>query len=170
MTTTRQISVKSHLLRIAGLVCLISSVLAGLIFAYAARDMTLRKADARLHSAAEFLNELLGAEFHDRIMDADSIPGEEFQRDLDRNDDLCRRLGLQYLWSVLVLDDRIVFTSATRTCLGDPASTHASFFETHRDPGAFAGAMGEVGLPVYSSFHNEWGEGRMVLVPRLDAR
>ncbi len=87
-----------------------------------------------------------------------------------RNDDLCRRLGLQYLWSVLVVDDdRLVFTSATHTNVNDPTSPRAAFFETHHDPAAFSPALGPDLAPSFSTFQNEWGEGRQVLIPRRDA-
>ncbi len=168
-------SMKRVVLTGVGLLCLFSTLVLALIFAYYLRSMLLQKTDTRLYSAAEFLHELLGPGYHDRIVGSgverpvDSVSDEEFRRILDRNDDICRRLGLQYLWSVLVLGDRIVFTSATRSDVNDPASAHASFFQTHEDPHAFDGAMGKPGAPVFSSFHNEWGEGRMVLVPRLDA-
>jgi PAS domain S-box-containing protein len=155
----------------AGVLCLVSAIVVGISFAYSARRVVLQKADARLHSAAEFLHELLGGEYHDGIVAAESVSGEQFGRMLERNDDLCRRLGLQYLWSVLVLDkDEIVFTSATRVDAKDRTSEHASFFQAHGDPRSFDGALGAPGVPVFSSFRNEWGEGRMVLVPRLDSR
>ena len=169
MKHEKTLSMKLVLLTGAGLICLIFAVISGLGLARYSRSMLLETTDARLYSAAEFLHELLGPGYHDRVAAAESVSGEEFRRILDRNDDLCRRLGLQYLWSVLVLDDRIVFTSATRSDVNDPASAHADFFQNHSDPGAFDAALGTPGLPVFSSFHNEWGEGRQVLVPRLDA-
>lgn len=151
------------------LYCLIGGLLAGLFYALNARTLVLAKTDARLFSAAEFLHELLGPQYHDRILGRESISPEDFQALLDRNDELSRRLGLQYLWSVLVLEaDEIVFTSATRSDLQDPLSAHAAFFDRHGDPRAFDAAMGELGHPVFSSFRNEWGEGRMVLVPHAD--
>ena len=148
--------------------CLVSSVCIGVAFAFYSKNMILSSADERLLSAAEFTYELLGEDYHDHITDEDSLSHKEFMHILDRHDDLCRRLNLQYLWSVLVLDDKTVFTSATRSDVNDPTSEHASFFEPHGDPDAFSPAMGTPDVPVYSSFHNEWGEGRMILVPRLD--
>jgi signal transduction histidine kinase/CheY-like chemotaxis protein len=150
--------------------CLVGGLLAGLFYGLNARTLILAKTDARLHSAAEFLHELLSPEYHDGIHDVDSVSPDTFHAILDRNDDLSRRLGLQYLWSVLVLErDQIVFTAATRSDLQDPNSAHAAFFDVHGDPRAFDGALGEPGIPIFSSFHNEWGAGRMVLVPHLDA-
>ena len=127
------------------------------------------QADSRLLMAAEFSHELLGPGYHDRILDVTSVPQERFRLMVERNDDLCRRLKLQYLWSVLQVGGHLVFTSSTHSDLNDPASHCAVFFETHRDPGAFSAALLAGLKPTFSSFRNEWGEGRMVLVPRKDA-
>lgn len=128
-------------------------------------------ADARLLMAAEMLREAVGPDFHDRLEGPKSIPEREFAAIVERNNDLCRRLGLQYLWSVLQLDDgSLVFTTATHSDIHDQSSPVASFFEVHRDPASFAPALEPGMAPAFSTFHNEWGRGRMVLVPRLDAQ
>ncbi|MBM4153104.1 MAG: PAS domain S-box protein, partial [Kiritimatiellaceae bacterium] len=114
--------------------------------------------------------EILGADYHDRIVDAESVSKEEFSRIVAKNDDLCRRLNLQYLWSVLLVNGRVVFTSATHSDLNNPDSSCASFFETHRDPEAFTPALQPELKPAFCSFKNEWGEGRQVLIPHKDAR
>ncbi len=140
-------------------------------------ESLIARADSRLLIAAELSRELVGPNFHDGILDENSVPADLFRAIVARNDDLCRRLDLQYLWSVLVIDGGIVFTTATHSNLDDPTSACASFFETHRDPSSFAAALGqERGTgpgsnlrAVFSSFRNEWGEGRQILVPRTDA-
>lgn len=170
MSLNKTRSMRRVLLTGAAGLWLVAALVIGLVFAQYSRHLLLEKADARLFTAAEFLHELLGSEFHDSLVGPESVSSVDYQDILDRNDALCRRLGLQYLWTVMVRDeDDIVFTSATRSDLDDPTSAHASFFEQHGDPGAFDAALDEIGVPVYSTFHNEWGEGRMVLVPWLDA-
>ncbi len=134
------------------------------------RNLLMEKADARLFTAAEMFNQVLGKDYHDNILNKSSLSDEEFLQIVDNNDKLCRRLNLQYLWSVLVLDDRLkVFTSATRTDIHDTSSGHARFFDVHNDPDAFIPALeAAFETPVYSTFRNEWGIGRMVLIPRQD--
>jgi len=53
--------------------------------------------------------------------------------------------------------------------LNDPHSPSAAFFETHHDPAAFAPALQPETKSSFSTFKNEWGTGRMVLIPRQDA-
>jgi len=140
-----------------------------LLVHYRTKDI-IDKADSKLLMADEFSREIIGPEYHDTIDDKASVPEKQFHKIVARNDDLCRRMNLQYLWSVLLVNESLVFTSATHSDLNDPNSPCAAFFEKHRDPGAFAPAMRQGLNPFYSSFKNEWGEGRMVLIPRRDAR
>jgi PAS domain S-box-containing protein len=134
-----------------------------------ARDL-VADADYNLLLAGEFSGELLGPGYHDSIADGTSVAPAEYRRIVARNDSLCHRLGLQYLWSVLQVDGRLVFTSATHSDINDPASPCASFFEAHKDPASFERALLAGTKPVFSSFRNEWGEGRMVLLPRKDSQ
>jgi PAS domain S-box-containing protein len=145
------------------------SLFTGLLI-YTRISDAMKADDARLLMAAEMAREILGADYHDHITDANSVSPEQFQKSVALNDDLCRRLDLQCLWSVLQREDRrLVFTSATRTDLDDPTSPCAAFFEEHLDPASFDVALASAGVPIYSFFANEWGAGRMVLVPRTDA-
>ena len=148
----------------------VSAVFTAILVYYRSKDI-MEAADARLLIAAEMSREIVGPDYHNQIDGLSSVSEEQFVRIVERNDNLCRRLGLQYLWSVLqVHNNMLVFTSATHSDINDSTSPYASFFETHRDPQAFAQAMGPEMKPSFSSFHNEWGEGRMVLVPRKDSR
>lgn len=149
---------------------LIAAVFSTILVRSRTADM-LNAADARLLMAVEMLRELVGPGFHDGLDGPESLSGPEFAAIVERNNDLCRRLDLQYLWSVLELEEgRLVFTTATNSDIHDPSSPVAGFFEIHRDPGAFAPALAARTEPVFSTFHNEWGQGRMVLAPRQDAR
>lgn len=147
----------------------IAAVFTAIMVHYRTSDI-MAAADARLLMAAEMLREIVGPDFHDRLDGPGSLSVEEFEAIVERNNDLCRRLGLQYLWSVLQLDeDTLVFTTATHSDVHDPASPVASFFEVHRDPRSFDPALGPGWAPAFSTFHNEWGRGRMILVPSQDA-
>lgn len=167
--TLKQKTINALLAQTIAMICIGSAIIISLAFWHYSRSMIIGNADERLLSAVKFLDQLIGDDYHHKIVDGQSISSGEFLSIVDRNDELCRKLGLQYLWSVMVHGDEIVFTSATRTNLDDPTSGHAAFFEVHRDPDAFLPAMGPAGEPVFSSFKNEWGKGRMVLLPLNDA-
>ncbi len=147
----------------------VSAVITAFLVYYRSKDM-MEAIDARLLMAAEMSREIVGPDYHDQIDGPSSVSDEQFDGIVTINDDLCRRLGLQYLWSVLQVNNKLVFTSATHSDINDPSSPCASFFETHRDPQAFTPALMPEMKPSFSSFHNEWGAGRMILIPRKDSR
>ena len=151
------------------IVVVISIIFTVILVQYRTNDI-IESADSRLMYAAELTREILGAGYHDSLLNETSMSKEQFDRIVARNDDICRRLNIQYLWSVLLVKDRLVFTSATHSDLNNPDSPCASFFETHNDPGSFASAMQPDQKPSFSSFRNEWGEGRMVLIPHKDSQ
>lgn len=155
---------------VAGLatVVLAASVPYTVLLARQKRADLVAVADANLLAAAESAAEILGPDFHDRLFDHRSVTADDYVRVVDSYGRLCRRLGLQYIWSVLQIDDQIVFTSATRMDLDNRESKHATFFEPHNDPGAFRIALDEPHGPSFSTYKNEWGTGRMVLVPKHD--
>ncbi len=146
------------------LVCLTFSLLE---YAWDER-MYLRRIDTDLFAAANFNKAMLPDDYHDRITGPNSVSKDAFDRIVDRNNRLCRELNLQYLWSVMVVDGKIVFTTSTSPSKDVRKQDHAKFFEVHRDPASFSGAFDSMKVD-YSSFHNEWGHGRQVLVPFRDS-
>ena len=150
-------------------VLITSAIFTFLIVQYRTNDL-IALADTKLFTAAELNREMIGPDYHDRIINKSSVSQDEFRRIIERNDSLCRRLDIQYLWSVLLIENRVVFTSATHSDLNNPESHCASFFETHHDPASFNTALNPEMKPVYSTFNNEWGTGRMVLIPWEDMK
>lgn len=150
------------------LLVLLSSGAYTAILLSVAHEADIREADARLLAAAHTARAFLGQDYHKRIGEDLPVGSEEFERLVAINDDLCRRTGLQYLWSVLDLDGKIVFTSASHSNLNDPRSACGGFLEVHDDPHAFAQAMRTMQVTLVT-FDNKWGRGRMILVPDRDA-
>lgn len=59
-------------------------------------------------------------------------------------------------------------SSSTSPGLNIEKNNHANFFEVHNDPKSFKQAFSTM-APTHSSFNNEWGLGRMILIPGIDA-
>ncbi|MFH1753036.1 MAG: methyl-accepting chemotaxis protein, partial [Candidatus Omnitrophota bacterium] len=128
----------------------------------------LRGIDRNLIAAAKSLRVIVGENYHDGL-NRDSFSQEEYDKVIvSRNNNLCRELGLQYLWSCMVVNGDIVFTTSTSPGKDVTKKDHAGFFEIHRDPRSFDTAFDTM-KPDFSSFHNKWGHGRMVLVPYSSA-
>jgi PAS domain S-box-containing protein len=131
------------------------------------KDAILEEAEGKLLTAAECARANFKRQYLDRLPGNDFPLKEGYDQIVADNDALCRKLGLQYIWSVISVDGQFKFTSATHADLNDPLSDNAEFLEVHTDPMAFAPALSSMN-PVYSTFHNKWGNGRMVLIPERD--
>ncbi len=129
--------------------------------------MLLKDVDDKLYTSAIMLRSVVGEDYHDNLKNNTFSPEEYDRIIVDRNNHLCEELGLQYLWSNLVVDGNIVFTTSTSPSHNVTKKDHAHFFEVHRDPAAFEEVLRNKNT-TYSSFKNEWGYGRMVLVPFTD--
>ena len=126
--------------------------------------------DKKLLTGAQLPRTVIGADYHDRIVDKSSVSMADYLKIVDTYNKLCLKAGFQYLWSNLFLSDgSIVFTSGTSTSKDVAKGDHALFLDVHSDPPAFRPVQA-AGVATFSSFHNEWGDGRMVLVPYKDAR
>ncbi|MCK9573056.1 MAG: PAS domain S-box protein [Candidatus Omnitrophica bacterium] len=120
--------------------------------------------DQKLYTAALMLKAILPDDYHDSLS-SNSFTQEDYDAIIvARNNKLCKELGLQYLWSSMVVDGKIVFTTSTSPSKDISKNDHAKFFKAHSDPESFAKAFRTM-KPAYSSFYNEWGHGRMVLIP-----
>lgn len=123
------------------------------------------KVDERLLTAATMARHFFSPDYHDHIR-PDLYSKEEYKSVIERYNQLCRKLNLQYLWSVLVRGPNdIIFTSSTSTSKNVKNGDHAWYMDVHQDPKAFTGAIRAADKPHFSAFENQWGHGRMVLVP-----
>ena len=110
---------------ISTIIIVTSVIFTVVLIEYRTKDL-IEKSDDTLFMAAELSREIIGSNYHDTIDNESSVTNEQFNKIVARNDDLCRRLELQYLWSVFVIGDRILFTSATHSDLTDPQTVEWS--------------------------------------------
>ncbi|MDD4870889.1 MAG: PAS domain S-box protein [Kiritimatiellae bacterium] len=160
-------NIKSQILLLMSFLIIITASTFSWIGYQSSKKALLEGIDNKLLTAACFAKTILSDNYHDTLIDKNSISPEEFDRMVDRNNKLCLSLDLQYIWSVMIVSNQIVFTSATSPEKDIKKGDHARFFDVHRNPSAFDNVFGTMKTD-YSSFTNEWGTGRMVLVPGTD--
>jgi PAS domain-containing protein/two-component sensor histidine kinase len=131
------------------------------------RKSLLREVDEKLRLAAALASESIPVDYHDRITDAASVAPEEFRQMVTHNNQLCQQLGLQYLWSCMMVDGNLVFTSSTSPSKKVENHDFPAFFSInpHREP--YTKAL-QTKFPVYTTFREYWGERRMLVVPSFD--
>jgi len=141
------------------------------IFAYALftahETEYLEGVDGKLLTAATMAKTTLPEGYHDKITGKDSVAPGDYLKIVDTYNRICLETGLQYIWSVMAVDGKIHFTSGTSTSKDVTNGDHALFYDVHADPSAFAGVL-ESGTTEFSTFKNQWGHGRMVLIPDVD--
>jgi PAS domain S-box-containing protein len=125
--------------------------------------------DSKLQTVAYFANDILPKNYHDKIIDQSSVSKEEYLKIVSQYNRLCLKLNIQYIWSVLIHNDQVVFTSGTSTSKDVSKGDYALFFDIHTNPKAFKTAFQTMKIQ-HSSFHNKWGDGRMVLIPQFDRK
>ena len=150
-------------------ISLIVTVLFGLTFYHQQKAALMAEIDGKLFAVATLARETLPADYHDRITGPESVSDSEFQKIVERNNRLCESLGLEYIWSLMMVDGRIVFTSSTSPDKVAANRKHAKFFEPHSNPELYTQAF-ERTSPTYQSNIDKWGNLRAVLIPFHDAQ
>lgn len=156
------------LMVLLGLNLLIMPLFTGVLYA-SRKQSLLADIDNRMRTIAVLARELLPSDYHDRISGPDSISDSEFERTVDRYNRICVALDIEYIWSLMSLDGKIVFTTSTSPDKVVGNRKHARFFEAHSNPEFYTSTFERM-KPVYTSIHDKWGHIRVVLIPAYDAQ
>lgn len=133
------------------------------------QEALISNIDKNLLSVALLAKELLPNNYLNRITGRDSISKAEFEQVVEKNNQLCVSLGLEYIWSVMETEDkRVVFTTATSPDKITDNKQHASFFEEHSNSEFYRKAFQNMRL-LSCSLKDQWGEMRVTLLPVYDA-
>jgi len=123
--------------------------------------------DKKLETAAHFALVIPPGDFADTITNYNSIDREAYLNVVDSYNQLCVKMDLQYIWSLMVLDGVTVFTTGTSASKNVLSGDHAGFLEKHSNPNAYKKAF-ETMKTEYTTFSDKWGMGRMVTIPYYD--
>lgn len=132
------------------------------------REDSLAQIDRELRAFALMANTLLPPGYHDGIRGRDSVSQKEYHQIVDRFNRVCKAEELEYLWSLMVVDGRIVFTSATSPSKDVNKNDHAEFFEPHSNPEFYTNAFATM-KPQFQINEDKWGRIRAALIPMRDS-
>lgn len=126
--------------------------------------------DKQLHDYTTVALQILPANYHDVIVNKSSVSNKDYIAIVDKYNQLCKKVGLEYLWTLMLTEDnKIVFTSGTATSKSIGVGDFARFFEPHSNPelyeDCFASMEPEVRVNV-----DKWGRIKAVLIPYRDVK
>ncbi|MCK5640070.1 MAG: HAMP domain-containing protein, partial [Gammaproteobacteria bacterium] len=123
--------------------------------------------DQKLITAAYFTKAILPEGFHDNIIDENSVSKADYLKIVDSYNKLCDKLGLEYVWSLMLVDGKTVFTTGTSTSKDVTKGDHASFFEVHSNPELYTDVFDTMET-YYQINDDKWGRIKVVLIPFKD--
>ena len=163
-----RLKIRTLMIIVTVLFLILISLVFMLVFYQVQSRALLEGIDRELLTAALMAKEVLPANYHDRITSPEALPDAEYQQVVERFNHICLETGMDYLWSVMLLDQTVVFTSATSPSKDASHRDHAGFLEVHSNPGAYLPAF-ESMQPQFQINEDKWGRIRAVLVPFYDA-
>ncbi|MDF7822426.1 PAS domain-containing protein [Pontiellaceae bacterium B12227] len=131
------------------------------------RNFEFDKIDSSLRVAAKMAKAMLPDNFHDQLSGAHSLSPEEHDAITSRFNKISEELGLEYLWSLMLIDDHPVFTTSTSPDKDVKSGKHAAFFEPHSNPELYEAAFRTMEVQ-YQNNIDKWGDIRAVLIPEVD--
>ena len=131
------------------------------------RSKIKRHIDAELDFAATFAREILPADYHDKIVDESSVSIREYDRIVSRYNTLCRKLELEYIWSLMLHNEQAVFTTSTSPDKKVENQNHAMFLELHSNPELYASTFESMEIQ-YQDNIDQWEGIRAALIPYTD--
>lgn len=152
-------------LLIAGAIYVLGVVIVTAIWIRFLQFDTLRAIDDRLRTAAREMPSLLADDFHDRATSANSISREEDLSNLDILSSHARLGGFAYLYTYILKNDQIFFTSSSFDDEDIQEGT-VSYYWTPYPEGdqAYFDAL-NASEPVFVTASDRWGTFRTILVP-----
>lgn len=124
--------------------------------------------DSKMMAGAVLVRNLLPVDYHDRISGPDSVSDSEFNAIVERSNRICAALGIEYIWSLLSFDGKIVFTASTSPDKVVSNRKQAAFFEESSIPELYTRTFEDM-KPVYTILPDKWGQRiRVALIPDYD--
>ena len=160
-------TIRQQFLRVLiGLDLVVISVVTGVLYTEEKQSL-IRDIDNTLRAVAVMARDLLPPDYHDRISGPDSVTEQEFEAIVDKFNRLCDAIGLEYIWSLMMIDGRPVFTSSTSPDKVVGNRKHAKFFEVHSNPELYVKTF-ETMTPTFQTSRDKWGTIRAGLIPGTD--
>ena len=129
------------------------------------KQQLLENLDHQLISAASSIPYVLNEDFHDRATHKSSIDAVEDHNNTKRLSELCNKLELEYLYTVIEHDKKYLFSSGSETNEEQLAGETVPYFTEYDDAPNAMKRVFETEEMTFANYHDKWGEFRSVYIP-----
>ena len=159
---------RSRIIVVTGLMLVLTIVLFSIATFKKQEQALVSGIDAKLETAARLAREILPKDYHDKITGPNSVSETEYLQIVGQWNRLCQQLELEYIWSLMLIDGKTVFTSGSSTSKDLRQGDYARFFELHTNPEIYKAAFASM-EPQHQINDDKWGRIRAVLIPFRDS-
>ena len=130
-------------------------------------DAIMAHADEKLRAAALGVRDILGPYFHDGIIDKSHISHQEYSQITRRLSDFSKGIGVQYIYSMILRNNKVYFTSSSYTDADIAEDKMTYFFDYYPEATEANKAAFRSISPVYEESVDPWGHFRSILYPMV---
>ncbi len=125
--------------------------------------------DDKLLASAEGMR-LVADAYHDRLSHPDAVTPEDYLAFIDSLSRVAEKEKINYLYTLIKKDDRLLFTSSSYTQKEKEAGDFSKLFDPYDDASDGLKATAADGKMRYDEYSDEWGEFRSVFIPAKSAK
>jgi len=125
-----------------------------------------KQIDERLLVSANTMDTILTPKFHDRALEATSIPETEYNQDIDRLSELAKSMQVIYLYTLIQKNGKIYFTASSATDEERKTGVNLThYFEHYDDASDELKKVFQTHQKSYDEYTDKWGTFRSVFLP-----
>ncbi len=132
---------KTQIVLTTHLVLIIASVVFGAFTYKATKRVFMNELDARLMAAASMTRDTLPEDYQENIQGSDSVDSATYGEIVTKASKLAEGLGLQYLFTMKLVDGKPVYTSVSSLKLKPEIGDYPAFFSVPENPDVFVEAL-----------------------------
>ncbi len=120
--------------------------------------------DDRLRTSAETLR-LVTDDYHRRLQQPDAVTPEAYQAFIDELSAIAEKIGVNYLYTTVKQDDRILFTASSYSQADQASGEISTLYEPYDDASDGLRATFVDGQTHFDEYSDRWGNFRSIFIP-----
>jgi hypothetical protein len=135
---------------------------------YEQKKEIMAQVDNKLKEAAMSIDYLIPDGYHDRAIEPDSISEIEYSENTNILSKQADNFGVKYLYSIVLKDNKIYFTSSSATSEEMLTGENLTFYwqEYNEADTSFYNSFKRK-IPTFSQYTDRWGTFKTIMIPRI---